>query len=125
MKDPLQDLFDTEAVWIRIYVGVESIADPFEKNVTAFILNPFSIKALVFDVADEKAQWIMPGIKFSKIKGMYVARRCLSLLENSQMIELKNSSGLMERFEGFRENGKMKIREEGGYLRVYIYSKHT
>lgn len=125
MREGFNDLTEKEGQYIYVYQGIETIDDPFEKNVIATDLNPLPVKAVVVDFTAAKAQWIMPGIKVSKIKEIYVPKRYRTLIENSQKIEIRNSDGQVESYEGWRENSKMQIREEGGYLRVYIYSKHT
>jgi hypothetical protein len=125
MKNELDELIKSKGQYIHIYQGIESVDDPFEKNVSTTNLNPLPVKALVVDFVASKAQWVMPGIKVSRIKEIYVPRKYRSLLENSQKIEIRNSDGQSEFYEGWRENGHMQLREEGGYLRVYIYSKHT
>ncbi len=125
MKDPLDDVFSKEGKWIQVYLGIEAIQDPFEKNIISTNFNPIPVKALVADFTTAKAQWAMPGIKVSQIKEIYVQKKYRSLLEKSQKIEIRNSDKINESFEGWRENGKMQIREEGEYLRVYVYSKST
>jgi len=125
MRKNLDELIEREGQFIYVYQGIETVDDPFEKNVVTTNLNPIPIKAIVVDFVASKAQWVMPGIKVSRIKEIYVARRYRTLLENSQKLEIRNSDGQTESYEGWRENGQMQIREEGGYLRVYIYSKHT
>lgn len=125
MRDRLNELIRREGKYIHVYQGIESVEDPFEKNVSTTNLNPLPVKALVVDYVASKAQWVMPGIKVSRIKEIYVPARYRSLLENSQKLEIRNPDGQTEFYEGWRENGKMQIREEGGYIRVYIYSKHT
>lgn len=125
MREQLDEIIKDQGKFIYVYVGIETVDDPFEKNVVTTNLNPFPIKALVIDFTAAKAQWAMPGIKVSRIKEVYIPKRYRSIIENSQKIELRNSNDAIETYEGYRENGKMQIREEGGYLRVYIYSKHT
>ncbi len=125
MREKLDELINQEGQYIYVYQGIESVDDPFEKNVVTANLNPLPVKALVVDFTASKAHWVMPGIKVSRIKEIYVPKRYRSLIENTQKIEIRNSSGQKESYEGWRENGEMQIREEGGYLRVYVYSKHT
>lgn len=123
MEHPLKAIFEKEAKWIQIYMGTETIDDPFEKNVTKSFINPLSIRAIVTDLIASQVQWKMPGIKTQKAKDILVHKKDRTLLEQSQRIEFRNSDGITEHYQGWRENGKMQIREEGEYLRVYIYSK--
>lgn len=123
MEHPLKAVFDKEARWIQVYMGVETVDDPFEKNVSKTFLNPLSIRAIVTDLIASQIQWKMPGIKTQKAKDVLAHKKDRALLEQSQRIEIRNSDGITEQYLGWRENGKMQIREEGEYLRVYLYSK--
>lgn len=123
MDNPLRDIFEKEGKWVQVYQGVENVTDPFEKNVTVANINPVSIRAIVRDFSAAKAQWVMPGVQVSQVKELYVDSKYRSLVENSQAFAIRNSVGQMETFEGWRQNGKMQIREEGACLRLYIYSK--
>jgi len=125
MNNPFDDLLELNGHWIQVYLGIEAVDDPFEKNVITTTINPISIKALVTDHASSKAQWIMPGIVVSKIKEIYVAKKYRSLIEASQKFGIRNSMGVTEFFEGWREDGHMQITEEDASLRLYVYSKHT
>ena len=121
----LDNFFDSKAQNILVYQGIETVDDPFEKNVTETFLNPLSVKALVMDLNATQANYKMPGINISKAKNLYIDKRYRSLIENSQKFELKNSIGVTENYQGWRVNGKMQIREEGNYLQVYIYSDNN
>lgn len=120
----LDEVFKSNAQCVRVYMGVETVDDPYEKNVTVRLLNPIPIKALVKDLVASQIGWKMPGIIAEKAKELIVDKKHRNLLEKSHKIELKENNKCVS-FEGWRVNGKMQIREEGDFLRVYIYSKHV
>ena len=125
MRCALQDLIRKEGKWINIFPGLETIDDPYEKNVITTPISPVPVKGLVVDLTATQAQWKMPGVKVSKAKIIYIDKKYRSLLENSCKIEIRNSDKEIEVYEGWRENGKMQYREQGRYLEVNIYSKHN
>lgn len=119
----LEEIFKTEGQCIRVYMGVEISQDPFEKNVAVTLLNPIPIKALVRDLIASQVTWKMPGIETAKAKEIIVEKRHRTLLEKSHKIELKENNKCVD-FEGWRVMGRMQIREDGDFLRVYLYSKN-
>ena len=122
-RTDLNCIFKNKSKKIYIYRGTETDTDPYEHNVTVSLLPPLIIRGLVSDLTFAQIQWKMPGIKTAKAKEIYIEKRYRNLLEQSQKIEIKDDFGAMEPYIGWRENGRMQIREEGGYLRVYIYSR--
>jgi len=123
MRKLLDDVMRTQGKWLRIYVAKEVIDDPYEKNVTLTNMNSIPVRAIVEDLTTTQAQWKMPGIKIAKIKDILVDYKHRALLERSSKIEYQG-----EMYEGWREQGKMQLREQpgvggNGYLRLYIYSK--
>lgn len=105
---------------IRIYLAKETIIDPYEKNVEITLLNPIPIKAIVVDLTATQASYKMPGIKVSRVKEVITYKKYRSLIEQSHKIEIDS-----EDYEGWRENGRMQIREEHEIIRIYVYSKHV
>ena len=120
----MEYLFQEHAKCIKIYMGVEMVDDPYEKNVTISLLNPIFVKALVQDLVASQITWKMPGIVADKAKEIYIEKKHRTLLEKSQLIGVKENNNWVD-FEGWRVNGKMQIREEVDLLRVYVYSKHV
>ena len=115
----MDSLFREHSKKIRIYLAKETQEDPFEQNTSRTYFNPIAIDAIVTDLTPTQINWKIPGIKTSRAKEIIVCKRCKSLLENSAKIEVDNVM-----YEGWRDNGRMQIREEGNFLRLYIYSKH-
>ena len=129
MRQLVEDIFRSQAKWLRVYTGTEIVQDPFEKNVVVTYCNPLSIRAIVEDMTATQANWKMPGIKVAKVKEIFVEKKYRPLIEMSQKIEFEG-----EMYEGWKENGKLQIREQtgggsatakryGGYLKMYIYTK--
>ena len=114
----MEKLFKEHSKPIKIYLAIEQIIDPFEKNVELTQLNPFSIKAIISDLTVSQSQWKMIGIVADKTKEIIVEKKYRKLLEKSVIIEVDK-----ELYEGWRVSGKMQIREEGNFLRCYIYIK--
>ena len=118
----VDDIFNSpqaNAQTIKVYLGKEESADPYEQNVTVTYNNPLPIKALVVDLTATQSQWKMPGIKIAKVKEIFIKTKYRPLIELSQKIEIEG-----EMYEGWRENGKFQIRQMAGdILRLYVYIK--
>lgn len=120
----MQDFFREQSECIRIYIGIETIEDPYEKNRSVTLLNPVPIRAIVSDLLFSQINWKLPGIVTEKAKEITVEKKHRNLIEKSQKIEVKENNVCIA-FEGWRVNGRMQIREEGDFIRLYIYSKHV
>ena len=116
----LNELFDDIGKTIRIYLATETILDPIEKNVELTYLNPFPIKAIITDLVATQSQWKMAGIVTEKAKEIIIRKKYRSLLEKSYKIEVDGDF-----YNGWKVNGRMQIREEGNFCRVYIYIKKS
>ena len=114
----LNDIFKEHGKCIKIYLAKETQIDPYEKNVELQWLAPVTVRALVTDYTFAQAQWKMPGIEADKAKEIIVSKSKRTLLEKSQKIMIDG-----EFYNGWRVNGQMQIRQEGDFLRVYVYNK--
>ncbi|GAH89316.1 unnamed protein product [marine sediment metagenome] len=114
----MDNLFKEKAQKIRIYLAVETVVDPFEKNVTLSELNPLPIKAIVTDLTPTQMKWKSAGIVEEGGKEIIIEKKYESLLKQSQKIEINNSY-----YYGWRTNGRLNYRIEGNYLRAYLYTK--
>lgn len=114
----MDSLFKSEAKKIQLCFAKETVEDPFEKNVSLQFTNTVSIDALISDLTPAQAQWKIPGVMVNKVKDIIIEKKHLSKLEVSAKIKINK-----EYYEGWRVNGKMQYREEGDYLRVYVYIK--
>jgi len=114
----INEFFEDASQTIRVYLATETLTDPYEKTKEITYLNPLPIKAIVTDLIASQAQWKMPGIKLEKAKEIIIRKRYRNLIESSYKIEIDN-----ENFEGWKVYGRMQIREEGDFLRIYVYIK--
>lgn len=101
---------------IRLYMSIETQVDPIEKNVTHTELNPLPIKAIVTDMVSSQIQWKMPGIVTEKAKEVITKKKYKNMIEQTYKIEIDE-----EFYEGWREYGRLQIREEQGYIRFNVY----
>ena len=115
-------IFRKNSQAILIYLGIESSEDPFEHNVSISYLNPLPIQAIVTDIEFAQVNWKMPGIITNKAKQLLVEKKYRTLLEQSSKIQIVGDT---DYYHGWERDGKMQIREEGDYLKVYIYIKDT
>jgi len=116
----MEELFKEQSKTIKIYLGVETIQDPYEKNTSHTLLNPFPIKAIVTDLTATKAQYAMAGIVVDKAKEIIINKRYESLLLKSQKIQIDN-----DYYIGWQQNGRLQYRVEGNFLRAYVYIKKS
>lgn len=114
----MEQFFNDMAESIKIYTSIETIEDPYEKNVSLTRLNSLPVKAIVTDLIFSQINWKMPGIITDKAKEILIKKKYRSLLEKSEVIEVRG-----ELYEGWKVNRAMQIREEGNFIRVYIYIK--
>jgi hypothetical protein len=116
----MDQIFKNHAINIRMYIGRETIVDPYEGNVTFAYVNPIAIKAIVTDFTSTQMAWKMGGIITEKAKEIIIQKKYRSLLEQSHKIKIDN-----DEYEGWKVNSKLQIREEGNYIRAYIYTKQV
>jgi len=114
----MDELFREHSQKIKVYLAIQTIEDPFEKNESITDLPSLPISAIVTDLGFSKVQWVMPGITTESAKEIIVEKRHKSLIEQSYKIEIE---GVL--FEGWRVNGKLQYRVEQDYLRAFIYNK--
>ena len=114
----MNELFDEQSQRILIYLAVPSIDDPYEKNETLFELPSFPIDAIVSDLGFGKVKWQMDGISTDDAKEIIIEKKNKTLMEQCYKIEI---DGIL--YEGYKVLGRMQIKTEGEYCRVYIYRK--
>lgn len=114
----MDKLFKEKSQSIRIYLARETEVDPFEKNVELTEISPIPIKAIVTDLIASQAIWKMTDISTTKAKEIIVEKKYRTLIEQSQRIKIDD-----DYYEGWRVDGRMQIREEGNYCRIYCYIK--
>ena len=118
----MDEIFEQHSKNIKIYIGKETVNDPYEKSVDITLLQPIPIEGIVTDLTATQAQYKMSGIVTDKAKEIIVKKVHRALLEMSQKILVEGDN---DYFNGWRNNGKMQIREtsDKNYIRVYIYVK--
>ena len=114
----MEDLFREQSQRILIYLAVPSIDDPYEKNETLSELPSLPIDAIVSDLGFGKVKWQMDGISTDDAKELIVEKKNKTLMEQCYKIEI---DGII--YEGYKILGRMQIKTEGDYCRVYIYRK--
>jgi hypothetical protein len=114
----LNEFFRDASQMIRVTIATEVEVDPFEHNVELTELPSIPIRAIVQDLIASQAQWKLAGIVTEKAKEIMVKKNNRSLIEQSYKIEING-----ETYHGWKINGRMQIREEGDFIRLYVYIK--
>lgn len=117
-RKPIKHMFRHLSEKIRVYTALETIEDPYEKNITREYLNPRTIKAIVADLSPAKVNWKMPGITTERAKEIIIEKKHENLLKLSGKIVIDG-----DEYEGWRVNGKLSYKKEHDYIRAYIYRK--
>jgi len=116
----MDELFKEQSQRILIYLAVPSVNDPFEKDETLSELPSLPIDAIVSDLGFGKIRWNMDGISSNDAKELFVEKKNKNLLEQCYKIEIDGIE-----YEGYKILGKMQIKTEGEYCRIYIYRKQA
>ena len=114
----MEQFFKEISQKIQIYVGKEVETDPYEHSVMVVLYNPISISAIVTDLIASQIQWKMPGIRTSRAKEVIIEDKYENLFLMSQKITIDNVD-----YQGWRDNGKIQYRNEGSFIRFYVYSR--
>lgn len=114
----LNEFFRDAGKNIRVYLATETENDPYEHTTDKTELSPIPIKAIVSDLVSSQSQWKLPGITTEKAKEIIIKKKHRNLIEQSYKIEIDN-----EIYNGWKVAGRMQIREEGDFLRIYVYIK--
>ena len=116
----MNELFEEQSKRILIYLAVPSIDDPYEKNETLSELPSLPISAIVSDLGFSKVKWTMDGISTDDAKELIIEIKNKTLLEQCYKIEI---NGIL--YEGYKVLGKMQIKTQGDYCRIYAYPKEA
>jgi len=114
----MNEFFRDTSQSIRVYLATETVVDPYEKNVELTELPFIPIKAIITDLVATQAEWKMPGVTAEKAKELLIKKSNRNLIEQSQFIEIEGDI-----YNGWKVYGRMQIREEGDFIRVYVYIK--
>lgn len=119
MSNELDDLFSEIGQTVLIFIGKEIIADVEENDKTVITYNPIPIQAIVTDLTSEQMKWKGFGIETSAGKELFMDVKYKTLIQQSQKILIDNIEYL-----GWRDNlGQTQIRQDGNYIRLYVYRK--
>ena len=116
----MNELFNEQSQRILIYLAVPSVDDPYEKNETLSELPSLPIDAIVSDLGFSKVKWTMDGISTDDAKELIIELKNKTLMEQCYKIEI---NGIL--YEGYKVLGRMQIKTEGDYCRIYIYRKEA
>ena len=116
----MNNLFKEHSKKVRIFFTKSVINDPYEKSTTETNMGFCVIPSIISDLTVAKVQWAMPGIVTSKAKEIIIRKKDRPMLEMSQKIQIVGDT---DYYEGWKQNSKMQIREEGNFCRCYIYIK--
>jgi len=114
----LWDSLDDELETIRIYLASETTLDPYEKNKSYTVSDIVPIKGIVTDLTATQISYKMPGIIADDAKQLIIRKKYRSLIESSYKIEIRNIM-----YFGWKVHGKAQIRQEGDFLRIYVYRR--
>lgn len=112
----LNDFFPQHSQKIRIYLASEIEQDPYEHNVEFTEITSIPIEVIISDLISSQINWKMPGIVTEQAKEIITRKKHRHLIEQSYKIEINK-----EFYYGWKVNGRMQIREEGDFLRLYVY----
>ena len=116
----MDELFREMSQRIQIYLSIVSVNDPFEKDETLSELPSLPISAIVNDLGFGKVKWQMDGISTSDAKEIYIEKKNKNLLEQCYKIQIEGID-----YEGYKVLGKMQIKTEGDFCRIYCYRKQA
>ena len=116
----MDELFRENSQKILIFLAIPTIEDPFEKNESLSELPSLPIDAIVNDLSFSKVKWNMDGISTDSAKEIYIEKKNKNLLEQCYKIQIDSID-----YEGYKILGKMQIKTEGEYCRIYIYRKQA
>ena len=116
----MDELFREMSQRIQIFLAVSSVNDPFEKNETLSELPSLPISAVVNDLGFGKVKWQMDGISTSDAKELIIEKKNKNLLEQCYKIQIDGID-----YEGYKVLGKMQIKTEGDFCRIYCYRKQA
>ena len=75
---------------IKIYLGKEIIADPYDKTVEVQLQNPIPINAFVYNISPEAIKWKYEGLIPYGSKTLICDKKYLDLIKLAQKIEIDN-----------------------------------
>ena len=112
----MEELFKETSQRIRIYLGKETINDPYTKEKTTVLFPPIYIDAIVYDLTMAQVQWKLPGVSTNQAKTIIIRKAQKNTLLNSIKIRIDSID-----YVGWRLNGKLQYKVEGDFIRAHLY----
>jgi hypothetical protein len=119
MSDELKELLRINGEIIWVYLSKSIKQDPEEEDKKDIAYNPIPIRALVTDLTSASVQWKMPGISETQGKELVLNKKYKNTIEQAYKMTIDSDT-----YVGWKDSqGRTQIREESGYIRLYIYRK--
>lgn len=117
--DELKELIRQEGKIIYIYLSKSVSQDPEEDDKLEICYNPITIRGLLNDLTSASVNWKMPGTGVVQGKEIVCDKKYRNTIEMAYKLKIDGNE-----YIGWKDNsGKTQIREEGSYIRLYIYRK--
>jgi hypothetical protein len=113
------DIFNEIGKIIYIYLGQEISQDPEEEDKKVITYNPIPVKAIVNDLTSAQMSWKTPGLSEIQGKEIILENKWRNTIEQSYKIVIDT-----DEYVSWKDNsGKTQIRDDGSYIRLYIYKR--
>ena len=117
--EELKELIREQGKIIYLFLSKEVSQDPEEDDKIQICYNPIPIKGLVNDLTSASVQWKMPGTGVVQGKEVVCDKKYRNSIEQAYKLKIDGNE-----YVGWKDNsGKTQIREEGSYIRLYIYRR--
>lgn len=107
---------------ILIYPVKERIDDYFEKNVTQTFLNPISVRAIVYQLTEEKLKWKMPRVQTTKACELLIEKNNENIIRLAGKIVIDS-----ETYFGYKDDAGNNISilsVDDNYIKILVYIKN-
>lgn len=118
--DELKEIIRKFGKYINVYIAKESPKNILTGDINIEYGSPNPIKGILEDMSDASAVYKIPGVNTTKSKIFVCHKNYRTIIENSHKVEINN-----EVYYGYKDDSgnKLRIKEEGNYIRVYIIRK--
>jgi hypothetical protein len=119
MSDELKELIRNEGKILWVYLSKSIKNDPEEEDKTETVFNPIPIRGLISDLTSSQMQWKTSGTQETQGKEIIINKKYRNTIEQAYKIKIGD-----DYYVGWKDNqGRTQIREEGDYIRLYVYRK--
>jgi hypothetical protein len=117
--DELRELIRQEGKKIYIYISKSVKQDPEEEDTKDICFNPCVITGLFNELTSSQMTWKTTGTAPTQGGEIVVDKKYRTMLECAFKIVIDSVT-----YVGWKDNqGKTQIRQEGNYIRHYVYRK--